>query len=215
MTKKHAPQYFICNLNFKSHNFQPESPFKHVAPTYRGSTTLSFLSLLCSLLRTIIKKVEQFGNSKARLNTPNFADRNGILLKLNNKVNEYPEGLVDKDVVFYLSLAVEIPEVVLKRYLIILTIEDKLNPKAAPRTRWHAMQTLSHSRLQEWSHQLLFTPTVMRSMRLMTTTLALYQSQPSQQATTTTHLYSPTDQTQTGWMTKTKIGLGEQRQQFE
>ncbi len=44
MTKKHAPQYFICSLNFKSHNFQTESPFKHVAPTYRGSTTLSFFS---------------------------------------------------------------------------------------------------------------------------------------------------------------------------
>ncbi len=44
MTKKHAPQYFICNLNFKSHNFQTESPFKHVAPTYRGSPSLSFFS---------------------------------------------------------------------------------------------------------------------------------------------------------------------------
>jgi hypothetical protein len=45
MTKKHAPQYFICSLNFKSHNFQTKSPFKRVAPTYRGSTTLSFLVL--------------------------------------------------------------------------------------------------------------------------------------------------------------------------
>jgi hypothetical protein len=44
MTKKHALGYFICNLNFKSHDFQTESPFKHVAPTYRGSTTLSFFS---------------------------------------------------------------------------------------------------------------------------------------------------------------------------
>jgi hypothetical protein len=44
MTKKHAPQYFICNFNFKSHNFKIESPFKRVAPTYRGSTSLSFLS---------------------------------------------------------------------------------------------------------------------------------------------------------------------------
>jgi hypothetical protein len=33
---------FICNLNFKSHNFQTESPFKRAASTYRGSTTLSF-----------------------------------------------------------------------------------------------------------------------------------------------------------------------------
>ncbi len=51
MTKKHAPQYFICKLNFKSHNFQTESPFKHVSPTYKGSTTLRFFSpcyALCS-----------------------------------------------------------------------------------------------------------------------------------------------------------------------
>ena len=54
MTKKHAPQYFICSLNFKSYNFQTESHFKHVAPTYRGSTTLSFLVLqLCLMLRTL------------------------------------------------------------------------------------------------------------------------------------------------------------------
>jgi hypothetical protein len=44
MTKKHAPQYFICNLNFKSRNFQTESPFKRAVSTYRGSTTLSFFS---------------------------------------------------------------------------------------------------------------------------------------------------------------------------
>jgi hypothetical protein len=54
MTKKHAPQYFICSLNFKSHNFQTEIHLKHVAPTYRGSTTLSFLVLqLCLMLRTV------------------------------------------------------------------------------------------------------------------------------------------------------------------
>ncbi len=44
MTKKHALQYFICGHNFKSHNFQTESPFKHAASTCRGSTTLSFSS---------------------------------------------------------------------------------------------------------------------------------------------------------------------------
>ncbi len=54
MTKKHAVQYFICSLNFKSHNFQTESHFKRVTPTYRGSTTLSFLVLqLCLTLRTL------------------------------------------------------------------------------------------------------------------------------------------------------------------
>jgi hypothetical protein len=31
-------------LNFKSHNFQTESPFKRAASTYRGSTTFSFFS---------------------------------------------------------------------------------------------------------------------------------------------------------------------------
>ncbi len=44
MTTKHALQYFICNLNFKSHNFQTESIFKHVAPNYRGNTTFIFFS---------------------------------------------------------------------------------------------------------------------------------------------------------------------------
>jgi hypothetical protein len=52
MTKKHAPQYFICSLNFKSHNFQTESLSACVASTYRGSTPLSFLVLqLCLRLR--------------------------------------------------------------------------------------------------------------------------------------------------------------------
>ncbi len=52
-SNKHALQYFICSLNFKSHNFQTESHFKLVALTYWGSTTLSFLVLqLCLRLRT-------------------------------------------------------------------------------------------------------------------------------------------------------------------
>jgi hypothetical protein len=49
MTKKHAPQYFICNLNFESHDFQTESPFKRVAPTYIGITALSCFSLCYAL----------------------------------------------------------------------------------------------------------------------------------------------------------------------
>ncbi len=54
MTKKHAPQYFICRPNFKSHNFWTESLFKHVSFTYRGSTTLHFLVCLqCLMLRTL------------------------------------------------------------------------------------------------------------------------------------------------------------------
>ncbi len=54
MTKKHAPQYFICSLNFKSYNFQTESHFKRVASPNRGSTTLCFLVLQLRLpLRTL------------------------------------------------------------------------------------------------------------------------------------------------------------------
>ncbi len=53
MTKKHAPQYFICSPNLKSPNVQTESLFKCVASTYRGSTTLCFLVCLqCLTLRT-------------------------------------------------------------------------------------------------------------------------------------------------------------------
>ncbi len=49
MTKKRASQYFICSLNFKSHNFQTESLSTHIASTYRGSPALFFLVLeLCS-----------------------------------------------------------------------------------------------------------------------------------------------------------------------
>ncbi len=44
----------LCSLNFKSHNFQTESYCKRDAPTYRGSTTLSFLVLqLCLTLKTL------------------------------------------------------------------------------------------------------------------------------------------------------------------
>jgi hypothetical protein len=46
MTKKHAPQYFICSPNFKFHTFQTESLFKHVTSTYRGSTTLHKLTFI-------------------------------------------------------------------------------------------------------------------------------------------------------------------------
>ncbi len=36
----------LCSLNFKSHNFQTESHFKHADSTYRGeNTTLTFLVL--------------------------------------------------------------------------------------------------------------------------------------------------------------------------
>ncbi len=54
MTKKHALWYFICSLNFKSHNFQTESLSTRVASTYRGSTTLGFFVLqLCLTFITL------------------------------------------------------------------------------------------------------------------------------------------------------------------
>jgi hypothetical protein len=58
------------------------------------------------MLESIIKKVEGFGKSNAQPNTLNFTNRNGILFKWNDDVEE--------DVVLYLSLTAEIPRVVLE-----------------------------------------------------------------------------------------------------
>jgi hypothetical protein len=79
--------------------------------------------------QSIIKKVEQFGKSNARPNTLDFTDRNRILFEWNNEVNEYPNRLVDKDMVLYPSLLTEIPGVVLEQDLPIPTIEDKIKPQ--------------------------------------------------------------------------------------
>ncbi len=78
---------------------------------------------------SIIKKMEQFCKSNARLNTLNFANRNGILFKLKDDINEYSEGLVKEDVVFYPSLVAEIPRVVLEQDLPIPMIEGKIDPQ--------------------------------------------------------------------------------------
>jgi hypothetical protein len=78
---------------------------------------------------SIIKKLEQFVKSNTRPNTLNFADRNEILFKWNDNVDEYPEGLVNEDVVLYLPLVAEIPRVFLDQDLPIPTIEDKINPQ--------------------------------------------------------------------------------------
>ncbi len=60
---------------------------------------------------SIIKKVEQFGKSKAQPNTLDFANRNGILFKWNdNNVNKYPEGLVKEDVASICPLQLKSPE---------------------------------------------------------------------------------------------------------
>jgi hypothetical protein len=72
MTKKHAPQYFICSLNLKSHDFQTESPFKRGAPTYRGSTTLSFFCPCYALclghfeIKTLLTSSSAFSKSSKR-----------------------------------------------------------------------------------------------------------------------------------------------------
>jgi hypothetical protein len=78
---------------------------------------------------SIIKKVERFGKSNAQPNTLNFADRNGILFEWNNHVDKYPEGLVKEEEVLYLSLASEIPGVVLEEDLPIPTIEEEIEPQ--------------------------------------------------------------------------------------
>jgi hypothetical protein len=63
---------------------------------------------------SVIKKVEAYGTSTALPGIFDFADRNGILFKWNEVVDEFPEGIVDiEDVVLYPSLAAEHPGVVL------------------------------------------------------------------------------------------------------
>ncbi len=70
-----------------------------------------------------------FGKSNAQLNSLNFADRNKILFEWNDKVNEYPKGLIKEDMVLYLSLVAEIPGVVPEQDLPIPTIENKIEPQ--------------------------------------------------------------------------------------
>jgi hypothetical protein len=102
---------------------------------------------------SIIKKVERFQKSNAQPNILNFADRNGILFKWNDDINEYPEGLVEEDPVLYPPPVAEIPGVVLERDIPIPMIEDKIEPQGCARTAWCAMQTLSYLVMQEWTHQ--------------------------------------------------------------
>jgi hypothetical protein len=44
----------------------------------------------------VIKKVEQFGKANATPNIFNFSDKNGVLFEWNDKVDEYPEGIVEE-----------------------------------------------------------------------------------------------------------------------
>jgi hypothetical protein len=62
----------------------------------------------------VIKKVEAYGKSTNLPGIFDFADRNGILFKWNEKVDKFPEEIVDiEDVVLYPSLAAEHPGVVI------------------------------------------------------------------------------------------------------
>jgi hypothetical protein len=57
---------------------------------------------------SVIKKVESLGR-RAQQNTFDFANRNSILFKWNNLVNEQQEGFREEDLVSYPLLAMEIP----------------------------------------------------------------------------------------------------------
>ena len=54
----------------------------------------------------VIKKVEAYGKSTTLPGIFDFANRNGILFKWNEEVDEFPEGIVNiEEVVLYPSLA--------------------------------------------------------------------------------------------------------------
>jgi hypothetical protein len=88
---------------------------------------------------SIIKKVEQFGKSNAQPNTLKLIDRNGILFKWNDNVDEYPQGLVEEGMILYPSFAAEISRVVLEQDLPIPTIEDEIKPQS------HAKDAAAHN----------------------------------------------------------------------
>ena len=111
---------------------------------------------------SIIKKVEQFGKSNARLNTLDFADRNGILFEWNDNVNEFPEGLIEDNVVLYPSLAADISRVVLEQDLSISMIEDKIEPQGRAKDSVAHNWNLKPLTLQEGMHQQSYTPTTTR-----------------------------------------------------
>jgi len=79
---------------------------------------------------SVIKKVEAYGMSTALLGIFDFANRNSILFKWNEEVDEFPEGIIDvEDVVLYPSLAAEHPGVVLGRDQPLPSIEEELVPQ--------------------------------------------------------------------------------------
>jgi hypothetical protein len=79
---------------------------------------------------SVIKKVEAYGKSTALPGIFDFADRNGILFKWNEVVDESPKGIVDiEDVVLYHSLAAEHPGVVLGKDQPLPSIQVELVPQ--------------------------------------------------------------------------------------
>ncbi len=108
----------------------------------------------------IIKKVKQFSKANSTLNVFHFLDRNGVLFELNDKVDECPEGIIKEDVVLYPSYAAEILGIVLAQDQPIPSVEEKIEPQG------HAEDA---ALLHERKHQQLYTPTITRSMKLMTT----------------------------------------------
>ena len=82
------------------------------------------------MLDLVIKKVEAYGKSTALPGIFDSADRNGILFKWDEEVDEFPEGIFDvEDVVLYPFFAAEHPGVVLGRDEPLSSIEEELVPQ--------------------------------------------------------------------------------------
>ena len=79
---------------------------------------------------TVIAQVERLGHTNTAPNMFDFLDRNGVLFEWNQDVNKTPEGIIEKDVVLYLSLAAKTPGIVLKRDQPIPSMEDKIECRA-------------------------------------------------------------------------------------
>jgi hypothetical protein len=77
----------------------------------------------------VTKKVEQFGKANTTPNVFNFSDRNEVLFEWNNKVNKYPEGIVQEEVVLYPALTAKILGMVLDQDQPIPLIEGKIEPQ--------------------------------------------------------------------------------------
>jgi hypothetical protein len=94
---------YTHKLDFAKHC---KAQFSTYCKAHDEPTPMNMMVTCCDSIpqpESIIKKVEQFGKSNARLNTLNLADRNGILVEWNDKVDKHPKGLVEEDVVLYLS----------------------------------------------------------------------------------------------------------------